>query len=137
MDNRRNFLKNLTIGVTASGLAGLTNKSAAAEVKLTGGLVHHVFFWLKEPGNRDHRKIFENAVADLLKVETIKLSNFGVPASTEKRAVVDNSFTYSYLVIFDNKEGHDIYQSHPLHDEFKSRINEIVEKVIVYDSIDL
>lgn len=136
MKNRRAFLKNAASGLAAAGFLSASASSNAMGVKITGGLVHHVFFWLKEPANLEHRKQFEQAVADLLKVETIKLCHFGVPASTVKREVVDNSFTYSYMVIFDDQKGHDTYQSHPLHDQFKTRINDIVSKVVVYDSVD-
>jgi len=129
-------LKNAASGLAATGLAAVALPTEAMGVKLTGGLIHHVFFWLKEPGNSNQRKQFEQAVADLLKVETIKMSHFGVPASTEARDVVDNSYTYSYMVIFGDQKGHDDYQAHPLHDQFKTRINDLVTKVVVYDSVD-
>jgi hypothetical protein len=96
--------------------------------------MHHVFFWLKEPENLAVRKQFEKDIEKLLKVETIQLSHFGMPATTEKRNVVDNSFTYSYMVMFENKEGHDIYQKHPLHLKFIEKNSQLLEKVVVYDS---
>ena len=134
MKNRRTFLTKAATGLFVTGLLPLTQKSMASEVRLTGGLVHHVFFWLKEPENNEHRKQFEKALEELVKIETIKMSHIGIPASTAKRDVVDNSFTYSYMVIFDNQEGHDIYQNHPQHLKFVEKNSFLWEKVAVYDS---
>ncbi len=136
MKNRRTFLKNLSTGALAAGLLPFAKNATAGEVKLTGALVHHVYFWLKEPENAKHRKQFEKAIEKLLKVETIKVSHFGVPARTEKREVVDNSYTYSYMVMFDSIADQDKYQVHPVHLEFVEKNSHLWEKVIVYDSVD-
>ena len=56
--------------------------------------MRHVFFWLKEPENNEHKKKFEKSLKELIKVKTIKISHIGVPASTESRDVVDHSYTY-------------------------------------------
>ncbi|HKJ77907.1 MAG TPA: Dabb family protein [Prolixibacteraceae bacterium] len=136
MKNRRNFLKKALAGVLAAGIFPITKKASAGEVKLKGALTHHVYFWLKEPDNDAHRQQFEKAINKLLKVETIKLSHFGVPARTEKREVVDNSYTYSYMVMFDSIADQDKYQVHPIHLEFVEKNSDLWDKVIVYDSVD-
>ena len=122
MKTRRNFLKKAAAGLTLAGLIPLSKKAMAGEVKITGALMHHVFFWLKEPKNEIHRKQFEKAMNALLKVETIKMSHVGIPAATEERGVVDNSYTYSYMVMFDNLEDQLIYQKHPFHLKFITTI---------------
>ena len=136
MKNRRSFLGKTLAGMAAAGLLPLAKNASAKETKLKGVLVHHVYFWLKEPENKTHRQQFEKAIEKLLKVETIKLSHFGVPAATEKRPVVDNSYTYSYLVIFDSIQDQNIYQSHPVHLEFVEKNSHLWDRVIVYDSVD-
>lgn len=136
MKTRRNFLKKAAAGLTLAGLIPLSKKTMAGEVKITGALMHHVFFWLKEPENEIHRKQFEKAMNDLLKVETIKMSHVGIPAATEERGVVDNSYTYSYMVLFDNLEDQLIYQKHPFHLKFIEDNSELWNKVVVYDSVD-
>lgn len=136
MSNRRSFMKKLWGGVALSILPPFLRKAEASGVRLTGTLVHHVFFWLKDPDNPAVRKQFENAVRELLRVETIKLSHVGVPASTEKRDVVDHSYTYSVMTFFDSREGQDIYQVHPLHLKFVEENSHLWSKVVVYDSID-
>ena len=136
MKNRRKFLKMASATLALSGLASLPKSSEAGEIKLTGTLVHHVFFWLKEPGNKEHRKQFENALEDLLKVNTIKISHIDAPAGTESRDIVDHSYTYSYLVMFNSKEDQDAYQVHPLHQKFVKENSDLWERVVVYDSKD-
>jgi hypothetical protein len=136
MKNRRSFLKKLAAGTLTAGMLPLTKQAAAAEVKLTGALIHHVFFWLKEPKNDAHKKQLIKALNDLLKVETIKLSHIGFPAGTESRDVVDHSYSVSYMVLFDDQAGQDAYQVHPLHEKFVEENSHLWEKVVVYDSVD-
>src|SRR6056297_983200 len=136
MKNRRTFLKKLAAGTVAAGFLSFTKKASAGEVQLKGALIHHVFFWLKEPDNKAHRKQLEKALEDLIKVETIKVSHIGVPAETEERGVVENSYTYSYMVMFDSLEDQNIYQKHPLHLKFIEENEHLWEKVVVYDSVD-
>jgi hypothetical protein len=136
MNQRRKFFKKMFAGTVLASLSIVPFKTSAEQIKLSGYLTHHVFFWLKDPNNPQVRGIFEKAIDELLKVETIRQSHFGIPASTEKRDVVDNSYTYSYLLFFDSKEGQDIYQTHPLHVKFVEENSHLWEKVIVYDSTD-
>lgn len=136
MKNRRSFIKKATAGIALAGLSLLSKNAMAGEVKITGALMHHVFFWLKEAGNKAHREQFEMAMNDLLKVETIKMSHVGIPAATEERGVVDNTYTYSYMVMFDSLEDQNIYQKHPFHLKFIEENSHLWSKVVVYDSVD-
>lgn len=136
MKNRRLFLKKLAAGTVATGFLPFTKKASAGEVQLKGALIHHVFFWLKEPKNEAHEKQLVKALNDLLKVETIKLSHIGFPAGTESRDVVDHSYSVSYMVMFADQAGQDAYQVHPLHVKFVEENSHLWEKVVVYDSVD-
>ncbi|SHE38353.1 Tat (twin-arginine translocation) pathway signal sequence [Mariniphaga anaerophila] len=136
MKNRRSFLKKVAAGTFAAGFFPFSKQASAGEVKLTGALIHHVFFWLKEPANQSHKKKLIDALNDLLKVETIKMSHIGIPAGTESRDVVDHSYSVSYMVMFDNQAGQDKYQVHPLHLKFVEENSYLWKKVVVYDSID-
>jgi hypothetical protein len=136
MKNRRNFLKKMAAGTLAAGLVPITKNASAGEVKLKDALIHHVFFWLKEPKNEAHKKQLIQALNDLLKVESIKMSHIGFPAGTESRDVVDHSYSVSYLTMFDDQEGQDAYQVHPLHVKFVEENSHLWSKVIVYDSVD-
>ena len=119
-----------------AGLLPLSKKAFAGEVKITGALVHHVYFWLKEPKNEVHKKQLVSALNELLKVKTIKMSHIGFPAGTESRDVVDHSYSVSYMVMFDNQAEQDAYQVDPIHTKFVEENSHLWSKVIVYDSVD-
>jgi len=96
-------------------------------------LVHHVFFWLKNPASTADRDKLLAGVKSLKKIETIKFLHVGVPASTEKRDVVDNSWAVSEMMFFDNVEDQKIYQDHPIHQQFIKEHSMLWDKVVVYD----
>ena len=136
MKNRRSFIKKAAASVALAGMVPMAQTASAGEVKMTGALIHHVFFWLKEPKNEAHKKQLVKALNDLLKVETIRISHIGFPAGTDSRDVVDHSYSVSYMVIFDDQAGQDAYQVHPLHLKFVEENSHLWNKVVVYDSVD-
>lgn len=99
-------------------------------------LVHHVFFWLKNPSSTADRDKLLAGVKGLKKIETIRMLHVGVPASTEKRDVVDNSYHVSELMFFDSVEDQKVYQDHPIHQEFIKNHSMLWDKVVVYDTIE-
>ena len=135
MKNRRSFIKKATAGIALAALLPLS-KTTAGEVKLTGALMHHVFFWLKEPKNEAHKKQLVKALNELLKIKTIKLSHIGFPAGTESRDVVDHSYSVSFLTMFDSQSDQDAYQIDPIHLKFVDENSHLWNKVVVYDSVD-
>jgi hypothetical protein len=96
-------------------------------------LTHHVLFWLKSDTSEDQKKAFRAGLESLHKVETIKSMYIGTPAPIN-RAVVDTTYTFSLLIVFENLEGHDVYQVHPLHKAFLDSYKELFEKVVIYDA---
>ncbi len=125
----------------ASAVALGTSAAASAmptmETKDKKQIVHHVFFWLKNPDSKaDLAKLLEG-LQTLRKIESIRKMNIGVPASTEKRDVVDSSYHASELMFFDDLEGQKIYQDHPIHQKFIADCSHLWDKVIVYDSKDV
>ena len=96
-------------------------------------VVHHVFFWLKNPQSKEDLDKLLAGLKTLKNIETVRKIHIGVPASTERREVVDNSFHASELLFFDNVEGQKTYQDHPVHLEFVKNCSSLWEKVIVYD----
>ena len=125
---RRTFL------ATASALTlGVTTSFAMEKENLP--LVHHVFFWLKNPSSKEDLAKLLEGLRTLKKIETIKMLHIGVPASTEKRDVVDNSYSASELMLFDDLAGQKTYQDHPIHQKFIENCSHLWEKVIVYDAI--
>ena len=98
-------------------------------------LTHHVFFWLKDPSSKEDLRKLLDGIKTLEKIETVKKLYVGVPASTEKREVVDNSYSASELIFFDDVAGQNAYQTHPIHLKFVESCSHLWEKVVVYDTI--
>ncbi len=131
--NRRKFLG--TAAAIAAGTAVSAMPAPAAKGKYP--LVHHVFFWLKNPGSREDRDKLVAGVKSLSKIPTVKELRVGVVANTEQRDVVDVSWGVSELMFFEDEAGQEAYQVHPIHQEFIKNCSPLWDKVIVYDAIDV
>ena len=95
--------------------------------------VHHVFFWMKEDITADDFKAFENGVSTLPTIDLVKFGNIGKPASTD-RPIIERSYSYSLLLVFENKTAHDEYQTHPVHLKFIGNCSMLWSRVLIYDS---
>ncbi len=126
--SRRTFI------VAAATLAA-TNAGVSAAVNVYPKLVHHVFFWLKNPDAKEDLARLLEGLRTLAKIETVRGAHFGVPASTEKRDVVDNSFSASEILFFDDLAGQKTYQDHPIHKKFIADCSHLWERVVVYDAL--
>jgi len=126
------------ITTTAALAAGTVTASAISlkDQKEEWPIVHHVFFWLKNPGSTEDRDKLVAGVKTLAKIETVRKLRVGIVASTEKRDVVDNSWAVSELMFFSDLAGQATYQTHPIHLEFIKNCSHLWEKVIVYDAMD-
>lgn len=128
---RRKFLG--TAAVLAAGTAASAMPLKTTEMKYP--VVHHVFFWLKNPESKEDLAKLVAGVKTLSKIETVQELHVGVVASTEKREVVDNSWAVSELMFFKDLAGQEHYQTHPLHLEFIKNCSPLWEKVVVYDAV--
>ncbi len=122
----------LLSGGLAAGAALATPASAATDAPL---LFHQVFFWLKTPGAKADRDQLIAGLKALKAIDLIQQLHIGVPASTEKRDVVDNSYDVSELMVFKSVEDQKRYQDHPLHQKFVADCGHLWSKVVVYDSM--
>jgi hypothetical protein len=125
-----------------AGAAAVTVGSAVSAMPISNNdskypVVHHVFFWLKNPGSKEDRDKLIAGVKTLAKIETVRELRVGVVASTEKLDVVDNSWAVSELMFFSDLAGQAVYQTHPIHLEFIKNCSSLWEKVIVYDAQDV
>ena len=100
-------------------------------------LVHHVFFWLKQSGSSSDRAKLVEGLQTLKAIPTILQFHIGYPASTEKRAVVDNSWDVSALMFFTDLAAQQTYQDHPIHQAFIKNYSHLWSKVVVYDAMDV
>ncbi len=118
-----------------AGAAVAASATAGAAVNSYPKLVHHVFFWLKNPGSKEDLAKLLAGLRTLAAIESVRGTHFGVPASTEKRDVVDNSYSASEILFFDDTAGQKIYQDHPIHKQFVADCSHLWQRVVVYDAI--
>jgi hypothetical protein len=132
--NRRKFIgtaaaAGLYAGTAAAGVQGKSKTGADKRPPV----VHHVFFWLKDPTSTADRDKLVEGVKTLSKIPLIKELYVGVLADTEKRDVVDATWQVSELMFFDNLQDQANYQQHPIHLEFVKNCSPLWKKVVVYD----
>ncbi|MGE9313527.1 Dabb family protein [Niabella sp. CJ426] len=124
---RRKFIKNAAIVAVAPTILSMEQQKKST-------IIHHVFFWLKEPGDTQRKELIKG-LQTLKAIPQVKKMLVGVPASTEKRDVVDNSFHVSELMYFNSVEDQDAYQVHPVHKAFVDQYSHLWERVVVYDML--
>lgn len=137
---RRNFLKSVTAaGVTGTLLASCTpvdNKETDnSGVFATGTILHSVHFWLKDGITTEEEQDFLNFFEELRKVPGVQTLQYGKPAPTNPRPVVDNSFQYNLLVTFQHMDDINTYETHPTHTAAAEQYSKYWTKVQVRDTL--
>ena len=94
--------------------------------------VHNVYFWLKQNLDSDAIAAFEQGLAELAKDSVIKSGYYGKPAGTA-RDVVESSYSYGLVFVFDDLAAHDRYQVGAVHQKFVEEHLSKWERVVVYD----
>ena len=137
---RRFFLGAGIAGLSTSLLASCTatnskdEKLDVANSNAAGNIIHQVYFWLKEDITVDEEKDFLNFFSALKTIPGIKTFIVGKPAPTNPRPVVDNSFSYSITVTYDDLDAINVYEVHPIHLDAIEKYNKYWTKVEVKDS---
>ncbi|MGK6320065.1 Dabb family protein [Sphingomonas sp. DT-204] len=121
--------------IAAGGAAAAAGLGVAAATPISTTLIHHVLFWLKNPGSAEDREQLIAGLRTLAGIEVIRGLHIGVPAPTEARDVVDASYDVSELMFFDSVADQKIYQDHPIHQQFVARCSHLWRKVVVYDTL--
>ncbi len=99
------------------------------------GLVHTVFFWFHDNVSEEQRSGFYEDLKKLREIEQILHGWIGVPAPTEARGVIDNTYDYSITFVFESVATEQEYQVHPMHKEFVEKNAHLWDKVVVYDAV--
>jgi hypothetical protein len=96
-------------------------------------LTHIVLFWLNENAPPNEREAILADCTELLqKIPVVKHLHIGRPTKST-RPVVDTSYDVGLCVILDDMAAHDVYQNHPLHQEFLAKHRKNWKKILVYD----
>lgn len=121
--------------VTGTVWAAAATEESGRQMEKPGTFIHIVYFWLKPGTDEAARKQLVNDCKEYLgAISTVRYIAVGLPAGTP-RTVVDSSYGVGLMVHFDDKAGHDLYQSDQKHVEFIERNQDHWEKVQVYDTI--
>ncbi|MCC6463457.1 MAG: Dabb family protein [Saprospiraceae bacterium] len=97
--------------------------------------VHHVLFYMSADASDADRAQLATGIRSLLAIESIQMSHLGVPAATN-RDVIERGYAYSWLTVFENAAGEEVYQKHPVHLQFIEAYKHLWTKVVIYDAID-
>ncbi|MES1225839.1 MAG: Dabb family protein [Bacteroidota bacterium] len=97
-------------------------------------LTHHVLFWLKPEITEQQKTDFKKGLESLTGVETAQTVYVGIPVAEIDRPVVDTTYSFSLLVVFNDLAGHDVYQTHPIHKAFLDSFRTYWDKVVIYDA---
>ncbi len=100
-------------------------------------VIHHVFFWLKNPSSKEDLEELLAGLQTLKNITTVRNIYIGVPAATEDRTVVDSTYSASELLFFNDLAGQEAYQVDPIHQKFIADCSQLWEKVVVYDTVDV
>jgi len=136
--SRREFLEKSTATLVAgTGMTILASSEATANSNVDAQIsfVHHVFFWLKDPKNKQDYDQLLAGLRGLGKIKEIKMAYIGSPSINEfDKPVTDASYSFSVLLIFANKVDEEKYLVNPLHKKFIEDHKNLWSKVVVYDS---
>lgn len=96
---------------------------------------HHVFFWLKNKTSNIDKQDLLKGLKTLAAIQPKISIHIGVPATTN-RPVIDTSYDFSLLLVFNNLKEQESYQVDPIHEAFVKNCAHLWEKVVIYDSVD-
>ena len=96
--------------------------------------VHHVLFYTPADASETDKARLLEGLHQLARIPSIQMAHIGIPASTN-RDVIERTYTYSWLCLFESAEHEADYQQHPIHDEFRTHYARYWERVVVYDAI--
>lgn len=96
--------------------------------------VHAVYFWLRPDLTADETARFDAGVRALREIPTVRHGWIGVPAATD-RPIIERSYSRALVLVFDDAAGHDVYQTHPVHDRFRAECASCWTEVRILDSV--
>lgn len=95
--------------------------------------LHSVYFWLKPELTQEHKDEFWKRIHAMADIPSVKFFFAGTPADTD-RPIIDRSYSCKLVVGFDDVAGHDVYQEHPIHDDFRV-LADFWSKIVIYDAV--
>jgi hypothetical protein len=101
----------------------------------TGLLTHCVFFTLKDNTRENCQALVDDCLTYLNRPEGVVQLHAGIRDAGLDREVNDTDFDVSLIVVFADRQAHDVYQDHPQHTAFIERNKHTWQHVRVFDAI--
>ena len=116
-------------------LLAITNNSCNRGIQVDADdFLHAVYFWAVPDLSEAAEHQLLQGMETLRSIKGIKHIWIGPPAHTP-REVVDNSYTYAFVVLFESKAAHDAYQVDPIHTSFINQHKDKWTRVQIYDNV--
>lgn len=96
---------------------------------------HNLFFWLRKDLSEAEVKDFENFFEGLKKLPYQKKLQYGKPAGSSPRSVLDSTYSYNGSMEFDTLEELEAYGKLPEHLALVKKYKPLFEKMLVYDTV--
>ncbi|RYG20447.1 MAG: Dabb family protein [Chitinophagaceae bacterium] len=135
---RKRFIGSALLALATGGAALAQQKSKVVKKNdglKRGTIVHVVYFWLKDGITASEEADFLRYFELLAKIPLVQTLNYGKPAATPERTVVDHSYTYNLIVTFKNLEDITAYGSHPEHTAGAEKFKKYWKRVEVKDTL--
>jgi hypothetical protein len=113
---------------------GCTQNRQLESLTHTTMLVHTVYFWLKPELTAQQRAEFRKGVESLGTIKAVDKIYVGTPAKTEKRPIIDDSYSLGLTVLCKDLAAHDAYQVDPIHRVFVDKFKTYWNRVQIYDA---
>lgn len=97
-------------------------------------LVHTVYFWLKPEITAAQLAEFRRGVESLGAIKAVDKLYVGTPAKTEKRPIIDDSYSVALTVLCKDVAAHDAYQVDAIHLAFINQFKSFWSRVQIYDA---
>jgi len=97
-------------------------------------LVHTVYFWLKPELTAQQCADFRRGVESLGTIKSVEKIYVGTPAKTEKRPIIDDSYSVALTVLCQDVAAHNAYQVDPIHHVFIDKFKTYWSRVQIYDA---
>ena len=97
-------------------------------------LVHSVFFWLKPELTLAQRADFRAGVESLAAIKSVDAVYVGTPAATEKRPIIDDTYSIALTVLCKDVLAQNAYQVDPVHLAFIDEFRTFWSRVQIYDA---
>ena len=96
--------------------------------------IHAVYFWLHDTVTDAQKEEFISLLRSFKKINSVKRIYVGHPAGTP-RTVVDNTYDIALIVQFQDKAGHDDYQTDQIHKDAIRIFEGWIEDIRIYDMV--